>query len=365
MAYRLTRRQFGELARRDLGRPGVTAARVTVFAMSVLLLVAVLGLAAAGVWLITYDFPAFTILPGAVLVLSAIVIRPRFGRLSPLLETVSRAEAPTLHALLDRVAFASGAPPPHVVAVDKGFNAYAWAVGLRRRRVLCIGLGLWATLPPQQRVALLGHELGHFANGDVRRGLLTQPAYTTLAAVAGLLSPTPQAPTAFDLGGLATTAAQLFQWVLSRVLLTAHVALLAVGLRDTQRAEYLADDMAATAAGSDAVAGLLDCLLMVEQIKVVVSTSARNGAVGPAWVGPAQRARDNLADRLPLLRQLSVRDDVSLFASHPPAGLRARMVEARGSRPPAVSLTEGESAAIDAEMTRQYERARRDLAWSG
>ncbi|MBM0239597.1 hypothetical protein JNW88_25080 [Micromonospora sp. ATA32] len=44
------------------------------------------------------------------------------------------------------------------------------------------------------------------------------------------------------------------------------------------------------------------------------------------------RARSATADRLPLLRQLSVRDQVSLFASHPPAGLRHQMLAARRGR---------------------------------
>ena len=45
------------------------------------------------------------------------------------------------------------------------------------------------SLTAGERVALLGHELGHFVNGDPRRGLLTQPALTMLASAADLFRP--------------------------------------------------------------------------------------------------------------------------------------------------------------------------------
>jgi heat shock protein HtpX len=64
------------------------------------------------------------------------------------------------------------------------------------------------------------------------------------------------------------------------------------------------------------------------------------------------------------LRQLSIRDEVSLFASHPPRGLRSRMVEAREWRDAGVTLTESRAAQVDAELARGYERAGRDIAWS-
>jgi len=62
------------------------------------------------------------------------------------------------------------------------------------------------------------------------------------------------------------------------------------------------------------------------------------------------------------MRQLSVRDEVSLFAAHPPTGLRARMIESRPSRSAAVTLTAADSERIDQELAKAYDLARRDLA---
>ncbi|MEU4592838.1 hypothetical protein [Micromonospora aurantiaca (nom. illeg.)] len=47
----------------------------------------------------------------------------------------------------------------------------------------------WGALNGPARVALLGHELGHFVNGDVRRGPVTQPALTMLGNAADLFRP--------------------------------------------------------------------------------------------------------------------------------------------------------------------------------
>ncbi|WP_233512312.1 hypothetical protein [Micromonospora deserti] len=77
------------------------------------------------------------------------------------------------------------------------------------------------------------------------------------------------------------------------------------------------------------------------------------------------RGPDGGGDRLPRLRQLSVRDEVSLFASHPPAGLRRRMLRGRPWRDPAVVLTAERAARIDAELAPEYARAGRTISWSG
>ena len=61
-------------------------------------------------------------------------------------------------------------------------------------------------------------------------------------------------------------------------------------------------------------------------------------------------------------RQLSRRDEASLLASHPPTGLRAALLARRAELPAAVTLTETQAASIDAELAKQRDRARRDLA---
>jgi heat shock protein HtpX len=367
-AHRVTRGQFKALAGRPVGRSGWDAAQIVTVSISLLLYAAVAAMAAGGVVLIASDFPSLTIVPGVALVLLAVALRPRFGRLDPDATTISPQQAPTLFRLIDSVAEAIGAPRPHTVVLDERFNAWAGAVGLRRRRVLGLGLPLWGVLPTQQRVALLGHELGHFVNGDIRRHMLVQPAYTTIGRLSELLRAGGGGQGADGtFMGLLTLVSHLIAvavlGALRRIALCVQLVVTAVASRGVQRAEYLADEMAATVAGTKAAAEAQDTLLALSAMAIVVRSVARGRDGASAWQRAADEARTALAPRIPALRQLSIRDETSLFASHPPRGLRARMIESRPQQPPRIELAENDSARIDAELARYYERALRNLAW--
>ncbi|MEH1168352.1 M48 family metalloprotease [Micromonospora sp. CPCC 205539] len=332
LAFRETGRQFARLTGRPLGASGAGAAATLVTVASLVLLSGVLALAVTGGWLVVaFPFPNLAILPGVAMVGLAIALRPRFGRLDPELEVVPRDRAPELFALIDEVASAIGAPVPDVVGVDGAINAYATTVGLRRRKVLCLGLPFWGSLDAGERVALLGHELGHFVNDDPRRRLLTQPAFTMLGSAADLFRPVGSTVGGGLVEMIGDALGRAFQGVLSRVLFMAHLLLVSVALRDAQRAEYLADELSARAAGSTAATDLLDVTLATESIALAVRRETRAGHGPDRWRSALAQARAAGAERLPLLRQLSVRDESSLFASHPPIGLRRRMLTvARG-----------------------------------
>ncbi|MEG3633391.1 M48 family metallopeptidase [Micromonospora palythoicola] len=364
LAYRMTRQQFDRLSARPIGTTGAGSAKVLIITASVLLLAGVAAIAAIGVWLTLRSFPSLTLLPGVILLAFAFVLRPRFGRLDPDLTVLSRQQAPELFALVDEVAAALDTPTPEVIGVDGDLNAYAGQVGLRQRRVLCLGLPYWGALGPQERVALLAHELGHFVNGDPRRMVLTQPAFRTLGEAADLLRPMDNGHRGGLLELLGAALARVFLGTLSRLLAAAHVVLLCIALRDGHRAEYLADEMSATAAGSTAAAQLLDQTLRSESMALAVRRESRAGHGPAAWRTAAAESLAAAADRLPHLRQLSVREESSLFATHPPVGLRRQMVASRRWHEPRVVLTEARAERIDAELAEEYERIRRQIGLS-
>lgn len=362
-AGRLTEAQFAALAGGPLVRRGFTAARAVTLGAAVVLLAAVAALAGLGGWLAIAG-PGFVAgLVGLLLLGVAIVLRPRLGRLGALTDDalpVDRGSAPALFELVDRVAVGVGAPAPDVILLGYDRNAFTTTVGLRRRRVLQLGLPLLVTLDPQERVALVGHELGHFVNGDVRRGPLTQVAETTFGRLAALFAPAPA-----DGGGPVEAATRAIGWILSRAAMAPQLVLLWISLRDSQRAEYLADELGARAGGSDAAIRLADQLLMNEAIETVVQREARARNGIRAWRDAAATARANQAVKLPLLREASRRAEVSLFASHPPAGLRAEMLERRPRHAAAVLLDDAGSARIDGELAPFEVRVRRVLADGG
>ena len=363
VAGRLTDAQFAALAEAPLSPRTMTAARLTTLAAAVVLFVGVLAIAVLGLWLFFVDFFSLSTVLGAALIGVAVVVRPRLGRLSDLTGqgiVVDPGQAPHLFALVKRVATAIGAPLPQVLMVGYDLNAFTTSVGVRRTRVLCVGLPLWATLEPQERVALLGHELGHFVNGDVRRGPLTQVAETTLDRVADLFAVDGTAG-----GGLIEYVAAIITRVLgglvSATARALQVLLVWTSQRDSQRAEYLADEMAARAGGTDAAVGLANHLVERASIDTVVRREARAGNGMPAWRDAARVARANLAANLPVLRRLTRHTEVSLYASHPPAGLRAEMLERRPRQAAAVILTESDAAHIDDELAVHQKTVRLEL----
>lgn len=350
LAYRLTM---------DPSRTGGRA-RLLLLAASVLLLAATAGIAGLGAWIIYTTWLSLATVFGVLLLLLGYVLRPRLGRLDPDADRLEPGSAPAFFALLRRVADATGAPMPDVVLVDSRLNASASAVGLRRMKVLTIGLPLWAVLAPQERVALLGHELGHFVNGDVRRGPLTGVATRTLGELSLIFRP--GAPSG---DSLLMMAADMLARAVLRVVhsgtVAAQVLLVWLSMRESQYAEYLADDLAARAAGTEAAVSFFDLLARSETLDMYVRRDARAG-LSPA-AARASVAELRVAD--PVVRQRSIREEVSMFASHPPSGLRARRITQLPPAAPAVPLTDADDTAIDAELDRRHASARREIAIGG
>ncbi|MFD5322683.1 M48 family metallopeptidase [Streptomyces sp. NPDC127092] len=138
-------------------RPGAAGVLATALALAVHALTLVVAF--LGLWFLIAGWgEGAQPVIGVLLLALAFLLRPRFGRLDrrraelPLLE---RADAPQLFALLDDIAAAVGTRGVDVVALDGDMNAGVTAYGIRRRRLLHLGMSLWAVLTPQERVALL------------------------------------------------------------------------------------------------------------------------------------------------------------------------------------------------------------------
>ncbi|GIH08126.1 hypothetical protein Rhe02_61930 [Rhizocola hellebori] len=361
IGFDLNRRLFHEIAAEELKRPGMTSPLLVLLAISAVLmtvLVAVIGVAVylvvAGAW------PLKAL--GLILLAVAWLLRPRLGRLKPIRELydeITRADAPALHAFLDRAAEAVGAKTPEHIFVGPQWNASAAVVGIRRRKVMMIGVPLWIAARPQERVFLIAHELAHFINRDVRRGLLTMPACTMFGSMADLVRPDDSAWNGWDdgtvIGGL-TRLGQLisrpFMMALAHLLRTADIAIQVVAARQGQRAEYYADSVAAGLAGSRA-ASLFD--LFHDELPPVIGSRARGGHGFDGWRTAVEEARAERAERMARLRQLTVREEASPFRHHPPTGLRHRMLALAPHQDPRIVLTDSEALLIDAEL-RRFER---------
>jgi len=336
-------------------RPAGSTGAAVLLVSSWVLYIIIAALFLLGAWLCSLSFPGLGLLPGLIIIGVAVELRPRFGRVPKYATAVTTAEAPALHALVAQVAAAVGAQAPAIYVEEDVFNASADTYGLRRRQTLVLGLPLWNALSGQQRVALLGHEMGHFVNGDPRRSLVVQPAFTALHRLSDLLRP------AGNHGFWARLILRVVTGTLRAILVPPRLGLQILAFRDGQRAEYRADRLAATVAGRTATVELFDLLTVRDSLAMLVKRDARNGRPVAEWPATIAALLAEIPPQLAARREAEVRDQLSLFASHPPNGLRAQLIQAQDNESAAVVLDAATNARIDHELAKHSARSARTL----
>ncbi|MFF9624356.1 M48 family metalloprotease [Streptomyces griseosporeus] len=349
-------------ARRDTSAVIAYALALAVHAVTVVLLL-------AGVWCLVRGWGGVGMVAGAILLAMAVALRPRFARLPDDRPVLRRADAPELFALVDDVARSVGTRTVDAVVVDDEVNASVSVYGLRGRRRLAIGLPLWEILTPQERVALLGHELGHYGNGDTRHGVVVGTALQSLGQWRYYFAPIPN-----------PSGVQIFVnllYVLPRLFVHGLLMLLdQLTLRAAQRAEYLADREAARAGSTDAAVGLMDRLLIADSAVTALRREANQAALrGHRAAQRAEGRAEELWDRLAAhmasvpgheyerLRRVGARRGHSVDSTHPPTHLRRACLLTGPPLPAAVPADAdrerriaGELAAARAEVARNIVR---------
>jgi Zn-dependent protease with chaperone function len=338
-------RMLERLLEADELEPRLTPARAAAYALAGGIHLLTTALVGGGIALGALTFPnPFTIALALVMVAVGLFMRPRAAK-PPDEDVVDLARVPTLAAVADEVARALSVRGPDILVVDESFNASWSVVGLRRRRVLTLGLPLFAALSPRERVALIAHELAHERNGDVTRGLFVGSAINALAELLSFIAPEHVGEGA----GLTEHAASLVFWIVSRpvywlLLLQVHLV-----LADAQRAEYLADALAASVAGSDAVVALHESTLLTERAEWVLRTVA-DRADGDLFVELARELAAVPEYERERRRRVARLAEARLSDTHPPTAMRIRLLEEHGVRTAVVELDDARSAAIDDEL---------------
>jgi Zn-dependent protease with chaperone function len=332
-------------------------------ALSMLLLLVDVALAAAGVWLIVADPWFWPIVSGLILIGLAVHFRPRLGRLKSMLVhgyLVERKNAPTLHRMIDRLAADLGAPRPDVVVFNFRWNAGVARVGPRQTRVLTLGVPLLLALTPQQVVALVGHELGHLKYEDNRRLLLLQPAATFFGRLAYVFRP------AHLVARLQFANLARVFWLLGGGLVYLLPAALHIAIRSAMAAqdraiELRADQMAAQAAGTAAAVEMLDTLALVPIISGYLQHHVEEGEAAARWRRYMGSVRDRHLDSLPAWRQLSMRTDASVLADHPAAGRRHQWLSSQPPLAPGLLVEEAAGVRLEQEIAPYAEILHREM----
>jgi Zn-dependent protease with chaperone function len=349
---------YAEVSGAKIGRPGWDAARVVSYLLALCVHACTLGLFGLACWLVWTRPNIVTVIIAVVLALVALFVAPRLGRIRDRGDVRRRADAPALFGLLDRVGSEVGARPVDAVVVSGAFNASYGTAGLRRRRVLELGLPLWDTLPAQQRVALIGHELAHGVNGDSRHGLIVGTSLSTLSRLYHATLPGgPDRRMNYLVDLMARTLQRALSSVIFAVLTIQH----AITMRAGQRAEYLADDLAARVTSPATVADTLDTMLTtVDSHAVAVRRHALNTG-GEFWNDRREALAGLPEPERERRRRLAARQRVCVDDSHPPTHLRIAALRGRPDAEPRVRLEADEEQRIQAELAPDYARIAKEL----
>jgi hypothetical protein len=188
LSARLGHRLFEAVRAQPGVRPRNGMAEVLLVLASVAVVLATPALLAGAIaWsILSPNLVAFA--AAVILGLAAAIALPRPRRLPWHLEAPA-SRCSQLHRLVADVARHGGAPRPHRMVLVPEYNAFATRVGVRRRRVVGLGLPLLFGLEARHWGALIGHELGHVCNGDVSRPFWTEAAMRSLATWHAALEP--------------------------------------------------------------------------------------------------------------------------------------------------------------------------------
>ena len=366
------------LARVEELKPG-SGPRFAAGVFSLLTHSATLGVVAGSV-LLLLSGNVVGMIVGALGLGVAWVVRPRMPRAARGVEWKSRSDLPEFFALLDRAASVIDAPVPDRVRFGAMYNAGTARRGWRRRPVLTIGLPLWHVLDGPERLALLGHELGHQVNGDATQGMLAGSAAISLAQWRTLFRPQRTATRLvrrIDRNGRTvgtSTEGPSAQEVLQAAVVTLcfapiylTVSLLLVlhnwlTVHVSLRAEFAADGLGARVGSTQGALGLTRKLDVAPSVGAFVrrAKSARAAGGIPAKSTP-QEGLQLFADLTKYLQSLPDHEYVrqsrigefrgtTVDASHPATYLRIRLLEERPAQSAALSVSDEQWAAVDREL---------------
>ena len=313
--------------------------------------------AGLGVFLLwQYSPNLIAILLGIVFIVMAWLVRPRLNRRPANLVTRDLNRLPAMFGLADSISDGLGAPRIDGFVIDAAFNASIWHYGLRRKVVITIGLPLFHLLERNEKMALLAHEIGHRVNGDISRGLMVGTAIDALILWHEVLYADYIWEPDSGLEGLFAAPFNVAMRLVSIIPWTAAFLLVHLLWRDSQKAEYYADAIAAKVAGRDPLLGLLRKLLFANCFRLSVQRTALNGGdLFAEQQSETEKLPQSERDRLLHLEMTNLRLD----ATHPPLSHLMMMLNAYATDGPQAVLSEADDARISSELADWRERIQR------
>jgi Zn-dependent protease with chaperone function len=334
-------RERGQRVRHDFGSLIAVGLAVVVHLIT-------LTVAGFGVWLCWEGRRApLLAVPALVCFVMAYALRPRLGRL-PRHHVLTRERYPLLFGLLDSISDITGAPTFDCAVLERHPSAATGRIGLRRRRVVFIGASLWSVLEWDERIAVLAHEAGHNVSNDSRRGYLLGTSLKALEVWITTLTPRSRLHNFPQLLFRTLVRAPL-RWVAGRM----YLAQMRLSTGVSRMAEYRADEISASSAGTEASVRALDKLLITSDfVKNLRQTILWRPDVS-LWVKQKEFFDTYPHRQRARLRRIDQLSAASVYSTHPTISRRIAYLAADPVTGSALPFSAEHLSQIDAELEPQ------------
>ncbi|MEH6630940.1 MAG: M48 family metallopeptidase [Halopseudomonas aestusnigri] len=338
-------------------RPRWGTSKILAFALSFTIHLFSIAMAGLGFYALSFGWPAILLmLIGVCLLWLAWSMRPRLGTMPK--DCLGRQDAPALFALCDQIADKVGSPRVDGILINGDYNAGFARVGMPRKTLLVIGLPMWLVQTWSERIAILTHEFSHGANGDNTRGMIIGSALDTLEHLMRFLRPEYDPDSSFT--------QMLMHYLLLAVSLLVelvHIGLSHLVWRQSQIAEFLADYLATTVSGTQAMRDGLQKISYSVHFEMfarrsIIHTQQSGKQVLTKFVSYFRKLPESELERLD---RLAHRENARLDATHPPTRQRVAFIATHPVAEAAITVSKNNQELIESELERLEETVGRQM----
>lgn len=347
-------RLFNQMVQAETLQPKLSASKVFAIVLATLIHSLTFMVLFGGLFLIFRRYyNIFAIIAGIILLGAAWVLRPNFGRV----EGVVRKPIDLKHLseLTNQIAKALNAPNPNGYIVDANYNAGYQQAGIPVKHYIHLGLPFWSVLTAQEKVAILAHELAHSVNGDAARGGYISTAINSLAQWHYLIIPDQIWQSRAGFVGIIMVPLNLFLFLVAKLVHLIAYLLSLLLFHDMQRAEYLADYLAAQVSGTDAAISMLQKIHLYNYYEGTARKIALNNLEPNLLFSELKTEITNISAADLQTNLESFGDEPArLYATHPPTIYRIKLLQSRKRFLPQITMSPSSEMGADGEL-HQYD----------
>nr|WP_275690993.1 M48 family metallopeptidase [Paenibacillus aceris] len=227
---------------------------------------------------------------------------------------------------MDDIAKVMGSENVHGVVINEKFNASYREIGLKRRKIITLGLPLIEILDEKELTALIAHELAHGINGDQNRSYWVGSAFYTLTYWYTVIRPDRLWDPGYRVLAFFMFFANLVLLALSHFIYFLLHILCHLFWQDSQRAEYLADQLAAQTASPKATISLLNKLHLDGMFEFTILKVINSKRSDHFFDDFKEQIRILPQREMERLQRASVKAGARLDATHPPTANRVSFI---------------------------------------